>query len=225
MKTRLGKRLSALFNCIPPETNYLYDLCCDHGAIGRAVLETHKQCHVVFNDIHPDIMSRLATLLHSFNASNYSLSVCPAEQLQPLSSKRSTIILAGVGDEQCIRILRHLSAIPSLKQAHFIISPATKVQKVRRYLKQNGAKLICESTITENNRTYEIIEVSFDTLIEHRPISEFGYCWSSEDPTHQTHLKKLITFYSAQRNTALNKEYERISLAYKKILEKISLSG
>ena len=225
MKTRLGKRLKALFTAIPSETDCLYDLCCDHGALGRAVLETRANCHVVFNDIHPEIMARLASLLNIFSARNFTLSICPAEKLAALPFQQATVILAGIGDEQCIRILQHLSSIESLKNAHFIISPATKVQNVRAFLSANKASLLKESTVTENKRTYESIEVMFNQIAQGNEISEFAQCWNAADPDHYRHLEKLVAFYAAQQSTFEKSDYQRISRGYYKILKKFNPLG
>ncbi len=222
LKTRLGKRLKALFERIPAETDCFYDLCCDHGAVGRAVLEQRERCHVVFNDIHPDIMASLANLLERFQAENYRLAIGPAQQATLIPAQQPTVLLAGIGDEQCLEILDYFMNQNATRHAHYIISPATKVHNVRKWLRSQHVNLLHESTVTENKRTYEIIEVKKDLEAPHHQVDLFGHCWETGNPQHQNHLAKLIAFYAAQQKGKLESYSKAAVDGYQLALKKIS---
>lgn len=219
-KTRLGKRLEALVESIESPNSVVYDLCCDHGAVGRAVLELMLSEHVVFNDIHPDIVTRLGHQLSSLNATNYELNVQPAEQVSLQLVDHGHIILAGVGDEQCIEILKALFAQPASRNYSFVISPATKTYFVRRFLQSTSATLLFDRIVTENRRSYEIIGVQNSSVCS-RPVSSVGEGWEPGNAAHQQHLKKLIDFYSAQLRRGSNAEVERIVEQYQNALDKL----
>lgn len=221
MKTRLGKRLKALLQSIDMPSSVVYDLCCDHGAIGRAVLELDISELVVFNDIHPDIMARLGQQLERLQATSYRLETKPAEQVQLAEVSKGCVILAGVGDEQCIEILKALLHQPASKNYTFIISPATKNYFVRRYLHNTAATCLFDKTVTENGRTYEIYGIKKSESPEH-PVALFGEGWEVGNRNHQKHLQKLIGFYSAQLKQGSSEEIEFVVHEYKHLLEQIA---
>ena len=223
LKTRLGKRLKAIYQSIPQPADQLFDLCCDHGALGRAVLESQPACHVTFNDINVGIMQSLQQTLQRFNAKNYSLHTGPAQEIRLPERGQSVIVLAGIGDEQSIAITEQLLAQETEQPCRFIISPATKVHYVRRYLASAPASLITERLVTENRRTYEILYVIKDTSEHKRPISAFGEQWQQGNRDQQQHLWKLIQFYSAQQRQQALSDSQEISNGYQEILKKISL--
>lgn len=229
MKTRLGKRLKALLNALPKHPHTVWDLCCDHGALGRAVLEVFPQCHVVFNDIHPDIMQRLEQLLEHYQASNYSTLACPAQSIQPQPGTQPVFILAGVGDEQCIEILSHLGTCPEAESFTYIISPATKVAYVRKYLIDQHFRLLSDKVVSENGRSYEIITAcqspKLGRALSERQGDHIGTAWEA-DTIQLQHLQKLKTFYTQQAGA--NKNHYAMHLAYsyeKKLLQLTAASS
>ena len=206
LKTKLGKRLKHLFTTIPSDSDIVWDLCCDHGALGRAILETRQNTHVIFNDIHPDIMLRLSEQLVQLNASNYELAVSPAEKITLKKAVNQTVVLAGIGDEQCITILNSLALQEPAKHCRFIISPTTKVALVRQFLITRHFYLLEESVVTENNRTYEVLTVCLSNQSNSIKMTselgdDVGRGWRKK-PEHIRHLNKLIGYYQGQ---ALNK--------------------
>ena len=227
LKTRMGTRLSALFNAIPETTTEFWDLCCDHGAAGRAILESRPSCPVVFNDIHSDIMAHLEHQLAELAADNYRLAICPAERLELTASRQPTLLLAGVGAEQCIVILAHLFAQPASASATFIISPATKMYWVRQFLIEQGAYLLAEQVVTEHNRSYEILTIRREptssglAMIDHPDFSH-GDCWLPADPNHRRHINKLIAYYGAQLEHRPTPQSKAIVQGYQNILKKLS---
>lgn len=220
LKTKLGKRLRYLYEQIPENTEIFYDLCCDHGALGRAVLESYKDCQVIFNDIHPDIMARLEDQLRRLAAENFRLEICPAENIQLDAHTNACVMLAGVGDGQCICILAALLAQPINPNTRFIVSPATKVLAVRDYLRQQNINCFADTIISENKRSYEVIE--FDLNPANHSLSELGDGWQRNNADHQKHLEKLISFYQAQLiNQPKSSVAKRAVSGYQKILKKI----
>lgn len=222
IKTRLGARLKALTNCIPDNTTLLWDLCCDHGAVGRAVLETRPDCEVIFNDIHKDIMARLGTQLQELEASNYQLNIGPAQNIQLSDQPNQAIVLAGVGAEQCIEILEQLFTTPAGRQAYLIVSPATKTYYVRKFLCQYGAHLLDEKVVIENKRGYEIlcIQAESSSAVKMHSTDQFlfGGVWT--DCVKQlTHLQKTLDYYRAQRNP--DSETQFICSGYENLLERL----
>lgn len=218
--TKLGKRLRALFAEIPADCAHFYDLCCDHGFLGRAVLESSQNTRVIFNDINPNITTTLNAQLSNYANSNYQVHTGPAEEVVIDVGNQSTFVLAGVGDEQCITILRGLLTKTKDTDAVFIISPATKVAYVRDFLMKQGLVCLAETTVTENKRTYEIIVIKHATSDNEPAVSLTGHCWR-ETKEHQTHLEKMIQFYQSQLRSSSNPVIPSIIKGYQQTLKKI----
>ena len=172
--------------------------------------------------LRPGIIQLLAGLLQQYQAQNYTLDTGPAQQIQLPEKGQSTVMLAGIGDEQAIEIIDSLLAQPTDQPCRMIISPATKVHHVRLYLASAPVSLEYESLVTENKRTYEIICVRKDTSDSKCPVSPFGSAWAYGNHDHQRHLNKLIQFYDAQQDENRTDETALIVEHYKKILKKIS---
>jgi tRNA A22 N-methylase len=166
-------------------------------------------------------MSRLGEQLRSFNASNYQLSVMPAEEVKVCEQGKPSILLAGVGDEQCITILKALMTQDLPETTHFIVSPATKTFYVRAFLAEMPINVLKDHVVCENKRCYEIIE--FDLKSSAKSLSPFGTGWQENNLAHITHLKKVLSFYRAQRqNTEDSSPTDSIIDGYETILKKIS---
>lgn len=201
-QTRLGIRLRALHNAIPATCDHLYDLCCDHGAIGKAALESRPAIHVTFNDINTDIMRRLAASLNSEHQHRFTLHTGRAADVPESNSNQPCFLIAGVGVEQCIDTLARLKEHPLSKRATFIISPATKAARVRAYLMNNSFSLVSENCVTERKRTYEIITVCHSVAARNsQPISLTGRHWLA-NTQHIAYLKKMSAFYTTQLTNA-----------------------
>ncbi|MFQ3230412.1 tRNA (adenine(22)-N(1))-methyltransferase TrmK [Reinekea sp.] len=226
LKTKLGKRLKHLLAAIPQNSQIVWDLCCDHGALGRAIIESRTETGVVFNDIHPDIMARLSEQLIRLQAKNYEIVIAPAETIELKNIENQTVVLAGVGDEQCITIMQALSQQKYATNCRFIISPTTKVALVRRYLIDAGYFLLEESVVTENKRTYEVLTVSTSARFGGTKMSDdngddIGQCWQ---PTtdHIQHLNKLIGYYQGQTINVTKPYAKSLLCQYQVILKSIA---
>lgn len=220
VKTRLSRRLKALYRTLPEHTDIMVDLCCDHGALGRAVLETGRVAEVVFNDIHPGIMAKLQDRLEHFGADRYRLSVEPAQNLVLPDTDNGIAILAGVGDEQTITILNSLLTQPQARSYRFVISPATKTAIVRHYLQQCSVRVLSDDIVDDAGRCYEIITVTpvATTVDSHAEPSLTGQSWLPDHPVHRRHLTKLLSFYQAQQQRRASPTIAQICDQYRQIL-------
>ena len=223
-KTRLGRRLRALFDTIPDGTDQLVDLCCDHGALGRAALEAGRAHRVLFNDIHPDIMAALDERLIRYGAEHYELSVGPAQALILPQAKKGVAILAGVGDEQTIAILDALLQQPQARRYRFVVSPATKTAYVRNYLRHCPIVTLSDHIVDDNGRCYELITIALaDDVSQSQDQSQpslVGQGWQPERPIHERQLRKLLAFYQAQQHRQPSPLVREICNEYESLLER-----
>lgn len=78
--------------------------------------------------------------------------------LNDLPLDASTIIIAGMGGETIINILK--GDLKKINNQTLILQPNTQVSDVRRFLLGNGFKIIDENIIYEDGHYYEMIKVN-----------------------------------------------------------------
>ncbi|MAZ88913.1 MAG: hypothetical protein CL693_14880 [Cellvibrionaceae bacterium] len=205
----LGARLRALLTLIeqvqsstePYHT--LYDCCCDHGYLGIKLLRKNLCQHLHFNDQVPHLIDDLQQRLDDYPADaitpSYSASAADAGQLQINPQNKSLIILAGIGGEHMVNILKPLLQRHSDHQLDFLFCPTTTQFDLREYLSLQKFSLIHESLVQERGRSYEVIHARWQQAHGLDPVSPTGAFWSASEQSHLDHLSKLIKHY--QRRT------------------------
>lgn len=218
MKTRLGKRLTALFDAIPTGYDSVWDLCCDHGRLGMALIETGRAPQVHFNDCVGSIMADLEARLIRYGATGYTLHTVEAERLQLPGEGRHLVVLAGVGDEMTIRILEALSLTDSADRFDWLISPANNLFQVRRWLREHGFGVVEEGLVFENGRGYEWLQVTSDRHRAPTPVANPAPFWDARDPQHRAHLAKLVRHARKQRRNPADTDSDAVLAAYEPLL-------
>jgi tRNA (adenine22-N1)-methyltransferase len=200
MKTRLGKRLKALFDAIPPGYDTVWDLCCDHGRLGLALLESQRTGTVHFIDQVASIMDDLQVRLERYGATGYQVQTIAAERLALPPDERALLVLAGVGDEVTLAIVNALSAQNPDCPPDWLISPANSLFQVRRGLQQQEFGLLEEGVVFENGRGYEWMRVCQDRHRAPIAVSNPASFWNAQLPEHRAHLQKLVRHARQQQH-------------------------
>ncbi len=212
----LGARLRALLTLIeqvqsgaePYHT--LYDCCCDHGYLGIKLLRKNLCQHLHFNDQVVHLIDDLQQRLDQYPADtiipSFSASAADAGQLRINSQHKSLIILAGIGGEHMVNILKALLQHHSDHQLDFLFCPTTTQFDLREYLSLQGFALMHESLVQERGRSYEVIHARWPQTHEFDLVSRTGAFWSASETSHLDHLRKLIKHY--QRRTLGDQKQE-----------------
>lgn len=163
-KTRkLSFRLTSIKSLIPKNSKVVWDLCCDHGLLGRKILEeqrdTEKTKFVHFVDCVPSIMQKLdQTLSKYFNASFYKTHTLDAANIDISGAEDECIIIAGVGGYKAIDILEGIISNRLIKSS-FIISVHKDFKKVQDYLSKQSFRELKQLVIEDKKKEYKIILV------------------------------------------------------------------
>lgn len=97
----------------------VWDLCCDHGLLGRAAWESGDHPHVHLVDQVPAILRSLRAKWAP--EENFHLHLSDAAALsQPLTG---TVVIAGVGAQKILGILSPLRENGLLRARRFVLSP------------------------------------------------------------------------------------------------------
>jgi tRNA (adenine22-N1)-methyltransferase len=164
---KLGKRLKALDQLIENSYQHIWDCCCDHGYLGRALLARSEGQHVHFVDCIEKITDRLSQKLldHDNQKKSKSLSTWQVHAMDVLDlplhdyeqKAAHLIIIAGVGGELTLKMVKHLWHKHSSLNIHFLLCPVHHQYELRSGLQMTSLKVLDEVLVVENNRFYEIM--------------------------------------------------------------------
>lgn len=164
---KLGRRLKALDKLIGNNYQHIWDCCCDHGYLGRALLERHEVQHVHFVDCIDSITDKLRQqLLDPENRSKVNnLSSWQVHTMDVLDlplhdyeqKAAHLIIIAGVGGELTLAMVKHLWHQYSSLNIHFLLCPVHHQYELRSGLQMTSLTVLDELLVSENNRFYEIM--------------------------------------------------------------------
>jgi tRNA (adenine22-N1)-methyltransferase len=156
----MSARIEAIVQAVRPGIP-LYDLCCDHGLIGRKAHERKGSSPVHFVDQSAAVIQRLRERLTPFAdrlGRDFLIWESRAEDL-PRPTVPSDFVLAGVGIPCTIRILGALFP-DGIGPHRLIIAPQQKTPPLRAYLRDRGFRLLSEEVLLERGRFREILVVA-----------------------------------------------------------------
>lgn len=176
---KLSLRLETIYKMVPYEVTA--DIGSDHGQLMIALFEDGRipKGYAVENKKGP--YDRLVSALKDAHIEE---DVVPlySDGISELPISVSTIVLAGMGGETIINILK--KDIDKLRYVQTIIIDAhTSTPKVRKYISELGFIIADERMIKEDNKYYEIIKfIRSDVAIYSEKDIEFGPILRMEKP-------------------------------------------
>lgn len=188
---KISQRLQQIDSMITGYYDHIWDCCCDHGLLGMLLLERSAARQVHFVDCVPSLMQALELRLQRFFPADISglnpqlnqhldphlnphlsrhtqwqvhcLDVAALPLGQTSDKDKQLIIIAGVGGELLVELVRAIVAEHSERRLEFILCPVHHNYYVRQSLAQLGLILEAEILLEENQRFYEILHVINDS--------------------------------------------------------------
>lgn len=214
---KLSSRLDTIKNKVTKHYDHIWDCCCDHGQLGTALLASQPKSVIHFVDVVDELMVELESQLqkHASNVSSqWQVHCMDVAQLPIVPNKKNLIIIAGVGGDLLIELMRSIQSRNSDIELEFILCPVLHNYMVRCELIEMGFGLISETLVKENKRFYEVIHVSNQAAISLTNIG--SEMWDLSDSDHQEYLNKTISHY--QRMEANPKCVRRVSEQYQELI-------
>ncbi|MBS0045062.1 tRNA (adenine(22)-N(1))-methyltransferase TrmK [Shewanella sp. M16] len=248
---KISQRLQQINSMITGHYDHIWDCCCDHGLLGMLLLKRNVARQVHFVDCVPSLMQALELRLQRFfpadisglnphldpnlnpdidpNLSRHSqwqvhcLDVATLPLEQTSDKDKQLIIIAGVGGELLVELVRAILAQHPLRHLEFILCPVHHNYYVRQSLSALGLGLKSEHLLEENQRFYEILHVSTIAAPNGLPITATGsLMWQTLDeanlPRAHRYLSQVIGHY--QRMPA-HKQTPEIIHAYQQQLAQL----
>ncbi len=187
----LSKRLQLLADAVPNGCRVV-DVGTDHAKLA-AYLSLYKQCDCLATDIHPQPLQRAATKLQAFGAHGVRLRLGDGLTCI-LPDEVDTIVIAGMGGETIAHILE---SAPWAKQARCLLQPASKAQRLRRFLDEQGYGILEEDVVFEETRWYPIIHATTTVADAVPPDAHFVSYALRGKPNAQAYIQFQIRWLSS----------------------------
>lgn len=204
----LGPRLDAIFDLVTQEQqdqryDNLWDCCCDHGYLGMKLLAAKLGADVCFVDQVPHIVSQLKDKLddlteRGLSPSNYQTITADAAQLSFAEQQRHLVILAGVGGEHIVDILRAIEQQDHRCRIDYLLCPTTTQFDLREFLIAEAFGVKHEQLVAEKGRDYEVLLVTAKQSPVWSAVTPVGRMWDANNPDHKRYQTKLTKHYRKQ---------------------------
>lgn len=216
---KLSSRLDTLKNKVTKDYDHIWDCCCDHGQLGIALLASQPKSVIHFVDVVDGLMVELESQLQKHASaikSQWQVHCMDVANLLLVKGKKNLIIIAGVGGDLLIELMRSIQSNNQEAELEFILCPVLHNHMVRTELIEMDFGLISETLVKENKRFYEVLHVSNQAAKQITPVG--SDMWNLSDCDHQEYLNKTISHY--QRMEANPKCVDRVSELYEALIMK-----
>lgn len=220
---KLGIRLQKIkemVNGYPDEKKLgfdeIWDCCCDHGHLGFALLNEKLASKVHFVDVVASLTDKVKQDLNQFykgDPTQWEVHCIDVAKL-PINvndQKKHLVIIAGIGGELMIELLKPLFNRMKIEQAtniEFILSPVHHNLVLRQFLIQQDYLMINEQLTFENNRGYEVLHIGLQGKFK---ITLTGnLMWDLNDKKHLQHLEKTVQHYQRKGDELAVKYYQNL---------------
>lgn len=216
---KLSKRLHTLKTLISTQYDHIWDCCCDHGFLGRSLLEDERHtAKVHFVDIVPELIEKLSKSLldGSLCQSSWETHCIDTNQL-PLAdyAGRHLVVIAGVGGDLTAQFSQSLISQFAQLPFDLLLCPVHHNYTLRQALIAHHTGLINEVLIEENKRFYEAILVTTKPQCA-APLSPTGdKLWQENPSTAKRYLNTTLAHY--QRMLKHDPSVSKIINAYQAI--------
>lgn len=192
----MKKRLQRIFDLIEPTESFA-DVGCDHGFIAKRVLESGKSQRVTISDVSLPSLQKAEKLLKKYIDEGSVTSVC-CDGLSAVPSDTKTVLIAGMGGEEIIKILTESAFLPPV----LILQPMKNVDKVRKKLFELGYG-ITKDFIFFTKRYYNFIVAKLG--VEVLPYNDFEILFGRDNINNRQ--EDFINYL--KREIALTQRYAK----------------
>lgn len=163
MPIRLDERLTAVAGLVDCGT--VADIGCDHGKLGFYLLGTDRASKVIATDISDGSLQKARQLAYD---NGLDMQTRLGDGLEPVADgEADTVVVAGLGGDVISEILARARG-ENKRFKHFVLSPNTHPEKVRKELLLQGHTIVFDDAVECAGKRYTLIksEVGESTLDE-----------------------------------------------------------
>jgi len=156
MKIPLSSRLRACCDLIRPGER-VADIGCDHGYLGIYLLKNGIASAVIASDINEGPLQSAIRNSEKFGVRD-RMTFYISDGAQSIPRDFDTLVCAGMGGDTMMSILEAATWLKD-KQYRLILQCQSRNAILRRYLSENGWKILQEQIIPDGKFLYTVMEV------------------------------------------------------------------
>lgn len=158
MTISLSPRLLACCGFVCPGDR-VADVGCDHGYLGIHLLENNIASFVYAGDVNRGPLESAMSNAKKYNVQD-SISFFLSDGVKDFPQDFDTMVCAGMGADTMVSILE---AAPWLKDSHYrlILQCQSKTHYLRKYLSDNGWRIMEETVLRDGRFLYTVMEVIY----------------------------------------------------------------
>lgn len=190
---KLSRRLETIASFVP-EGSTVADIGTDHGYIPIHLVQEGKAKHAIAMDVRKGPLLRAQAHIHEAGLEAH-VEVRLSDGLLKLEQNEADcVVIAGMGGELIIHILEEgrglWEGIP-----HWVLSPHSELDKVRRFLEEQEFFIERETMIKEEGKFYTVMGINRTNKAGEKDNCEISYRYGrslleSKDPVLKEYLKK-----------------------------------
>ncbi|MBR5173755.1 MAG: SAM-dependent methyltransferase, partial [Clostridia bacterium] len=200
------------------------DVGCDHGKIGYYLVSTDRAERVVATDISAPSLQKAYELAFD-NGVSHLMETRLGDGLSPIKSNEvDTVVIAGMGGDVMAEILSS-ARLEGKEYKHFILSPNTHPEKVRRELAKANHIIVTDNLTECAGKYYTIISTELNCDYKENLDDEqivYGKFYET-DPVFAKRTREEIAtmkgILEIHKSSALEEKIAR----YEAILEKVKV--
>ena len=152
----LSPRLEAIVN-LCPKSKVVADIGCDHGLVTAELVLEDIAKHVIATEKSEQCLNKAILFVDSINISPF-VSFRHGDGFNAITKydKINLAIIAGMGGDEIIKILERKPK----RLYNFILQPMKDAPLLREYLSQHGFKIVVDKLIKENDKFYDLLQVT-----------------------------------------------------------------
>ena len=156
MKIPMSKRLQACCSFVHPGDR-VADIGCDHGYLGIYLLKNGIAQSVIASDICKGPLESAVRNSEKFGVRD-RMTFYLSDGVRNIPREFDTLVCAGMGGDTMVSIL---TSAPWLKNAQYrlILQCQSKNGMLRRYLSENGWRILQEQIIRDGKFLYPVMEI------------------------------------------------------------------
>ncbi|MBR7162546.1 MAG: tRNA (adenine(22)-N(1))-methyltransferase TrmK [Clostridia bacterium] len=159
MPIRIDERLTAIATLV--KGGAVADVGCDHGKLGYYLVSTDRAERVIATDISAPSLQKAQELAFD-NGVSHLMETRLGDGLSPIKSNEvGTVVIAGLGGDVMAEILSS-ARLDGKEYEHFILSPNTHPEKVRRELAHSNHTIVTDNLTECAGKYYTIISTELN---------------------------------------------------------------